>query len=315
VAVRAGSKRAGRGPALIIMAAGVGRRYGGLKQVEPVGPSGETILDYSVFDALASGFETMVFVVSPETELPLRSRMEATIGLDCRVEYVVQELGNPPLNMPVPPGRRKPWGTAHAVLSCRDHVHLPFAVVNADDFYGRDSFAALAAHLKGAEHPQGMLDFCMVGFPLEQTLTEHGQVARGVCVVDRDGNLVGVHERTKIERRDDRAGYLDENEQWVPIPPGSLASMNMWGFTPEFFPELDEGFREFLREAPGKLTEREYFLPDVVNQLLVRRKAKVKVLTSGEQWLGVTYRADMIRARERIRTLIDKGVYPSRLWG
>lgn len=297
------------------MAAGIGRRYAGLKQVAPVGPTGEIILDYSVFDALAAGFEKVVFVVSEEVEEALRSRVEASFGSACQAEYVLQRLMPLPQGVPNPPGRRKPWGTGHAVLTCQECISTPFAVINADDFYGRGSFTTLMAYLRRAHDRDGLLDLSMVGFPLENTLTEHGQVSRGVCVVNREGYLVEVKERARIEKGDGGPCFLDEGGRWTPIPSGSLASMNMWGFTPGIFPELQESFRGFLKMAHSDLAEVEFLLPEAINQLLVRQRATVKVLPSPEPWYGLTYQADTAQAKERIAALVDAGVYPRRLWG
>jgi hypothetical protein len=302
-------------PAIVIMAAGIGRRFGGLKQIAPVGPAGEIILDYSVFDALAAGFEKVVFVVSEEVEGLLRVRMEASLGRACQVEYVLQKLMSLPHGVPQPPGRKKPWGTGQAVLACQGCISTPFAVINADDFYGRGSFTTLAAYLRWAHDQDGVLDLSMVGFPLEDTLSEHGQVARGVCLVDRKGYLVEVRERAAIEQRVGGAGFLDDGGHWTPIRSGSLVSMNMWGFTPGIFPELNEGFREFLEGAHGNLGETEFLLPEAVNQLLVGQRATVKVLPSPGPWYGLTYQADTARAKERIAALVESGVYPRKLWG
>ena len=295
------------------MAAGIGRRFGSLKQLEAVGPSGEIILDYSVFDALAAGFQKVVFVLSREIEGEFRQRAEATIGQVCEVEFAIQETGG--TDLPLPPARRKPWGTAHAVLVCGDYVRTPFGVINADDFYGSESFARLSDHLNGAQDHPDQLDICMVGFPLENTLTQHGQVSRGVCVIGSDGYLVEVQEQTRIERRGRQVGYLDDREEWVPIPAGRLASMNMWGFTPQFFVELDLGFRAFLEQGTPQLVEAEYRLPDMVHRLLSQRRAKVRVLPSAAPWFGVTYREDLIGVKEHIQALVDRGEYPRRLWG
>ena len=297
------------------MAAGIGRRFGSPKQVEAVGLSGETILDYSVFDALAAGFEKVVFVLSREIEGEFRKRVEATIGLACEVDYVIQALEPTPSNLSAPSARQKPWGTAHAVLVSQDHVRTPFGVINADDFYGGEAFTRLGAYLKEARDHEGELDVCMVGFPLENTLTKHGQVSRGVCTVGSDGYLIGVQEQTRIERRGRQVGYLDDGEEWVPIPSGRLASMNMWGFTPSFFVELDLGFKAFLQKGGTQLIEGEYRLPDVVHQLLAQGRAKVKVLPSAGQWFGVTYRQDITEVKGHIKALVDKGEYPRRLWG
>ena len=295
------------------MAAGIGRRFGSPKQVEAVGPSGETILDYSVFDALAAGVQKGGFVLSREVEAEFRKRVEATIGLACEVEYAIQEFGGS--DLPASPARRKPWGTAHAVMVCRDHVSMPFGVINADDFYGSESFARLSGYLKDAEDHECGLDICMVGFPLENTLTKHGHVARGVCVVGSNGFLIEVQEQTRIERRGRQVGYLNDREEWVPIPAGRLASMNMWGFTPLLFVELDLGFKAFLQKGTPHLVEGEYRLPDVVHQLLAQGRAKVKVLPCAVQWFGVTYREDIIGVKRHIKALVDRGEYPRRLWG
>jgi len=304
-----------QGPTLVVMAAGVGRRFGSPKQVEAVGPSGEIILDYSVFDALAAGFQKVVFVLSREIEGEFRKRVGATIGRACEVEYVVQELSPLPSDPPAPSARRKPWGTAHAVLVCKEYVRTPFGVINADDFYGSESFTRLSGYLKEAHDHEGELDICMIGFPLENTLTKHGQVSRGVCVVGSDGYLIGVQEQTRIERRGRQAGYLDDRGEWVPIPSGTLASMNMWGFTPSFFVDLDLGFRAFLQKGTTQLVEAEYRLPEVVHQLLAQGRAKVKVLPCAGQWFGITYRQDISGVKDHIKALVDKGEYPRRVWG
>jgi len=297
------------------MAAGLGRRFGGLKQIEPVGPSEEILLEYSVFDALLAGFERVVFVVSGKTEEPLRELIQARIGGICPVDYVQQQLLPLPPGVNMPASRSKPWGTAHAVLSCARHVRSRFAVINADDFYGRGSFLTLGTFMGNLEDRQAVLDIGMVGFPLENTLTEHGSVARGVCALDQDGYLLEVRERTKIERHADSVGYVDALGRWTPIPPGSLASLNMWGFPPLFFQHLEEGFRDFLVAGDPELAEREFFLPEFVNQLLLQSKARVRVLPTQETWFGVTYRDDLPRARQRIGDLIKAGVYPRSLWG
>jgi hypothetical protein len=297
------------------MAAGLGRRFGGPKQIQPVGPSGEILLEYSVYDALAAGFERVVFVVSQQTEEPLRELMQPRIGGVCPMDFVLQQLLPLPIGVRLPPSRSKPWGTAHAVLSCASQVETRFAVINADDFYGRGSFLDLGIYLNRVEEQHAVLNIALVGFPLENTLTEHGSVARGVCAVDGDGNLLEVRERTKIERRAEGIGYLDSLNRWTPIPQGSLASMNMWGFTPPFFQHLEDGFREFLAAEVEDLAEREFFLPEFVNRLLLQGMARVKVLPSQESWYGVTYREDLPRARQHIGALIEHGVYPRSLWG
>jgi NDP-sugar pyrophosphorylase family protein len=302
----------GQGLTLVVMAAGLGRRFGGPKQIEPVGPSGEILLEYSVYDALTAGFDRVVFIVSGQTEAPLREIVQARLRGVCKVDYIQQKLSPLPPDVHLPAPRTKPWGTAHAVLSCAHQIESRFAVINADDFYGRDAFLQLGAYLNRLEMQPVTLEIGMVGYPLENTLTEHGAVARGVCVVDADGYLVEIRERTKIERRAEGVGYRDSHDRWNPIPPGSLASMNMWGFPPHIFQHLEAGFQEFL--AVEDVAEREFFLPDFVNQLILDGKARVRVLATPESWFGVTYREDMPRARQRLSDLIEAGVYPRSLW-
>jgi len=305
----------GQGLTLVVMAAGLGRRFGGPKQIEPVGPSGEILLEYSVYDALTAGFDRVVFIVSGQTEAPLREIVQARLRGVCKVDYIQQKLSPLPPDVHLPAPRTKPWGTAHAVLSCAQQIESRFAVINADDFYGRESYLQLGAYLNRLEMQPVTLEIGMVGYPLENTLTEHGAVARGVCVVDADGYLVEIRERTKIERRAEGVGYRDSHDRWNPIPSGSLASLNMWGFLPTVFQHLERSFREFLAESGLELTEREFFLPDFVNQLILDGKARVRVLATPESWFGVTYREDMVRARQRLSALIEAGEYPRSLWG
>ena len=298
------------------MAAGLGRRFGGPKQIQPVGPSGEILLEYSVYDALAAGFGRVVFVVSQQTEAPLRVLMQPRIGGVCPMEFVLQQLLPLPTGVRLPPSRSKPWGTAHAVLSCAGQVESRFAVINADDFYGRGSFLSLGIYLNHVEEQQAVLDIALVGFPLENTLTEHGSVAAW-RVRGRWGRKPARGAGTDEDRSDGRMALATWIllTGWTPIPQGSLASMNMWGFMPPFFQHLEEGFREFLAAEDEDLAEREFFLPEFVNRLLLQGKARVKVLPSQESWYGVTYREDLPRARQHIGALIEHGVYPRNLWG
>ena len=301
-------------PGLIVMAAGIGSRYGGLKQIEPIGPGGEIILDYSIYDARQAGFGKIVFVIKTEIQQAFHARIEQTIGQHCEIDYAFQELGNLPKGFEVPQGRRKPWGTAHAVLSCQHLVDIPFGVINADDFYGRTSFQALGAYLRTALDRDDVYDFCMVGYNLKNTLTDHGHVARGVCTVDQAGYLEEVRERTRIEKFNGEAKYTENGETWIDIPGDSLVSMNMWGFTPSVFNELGGRFSNFLNDYRDNLMNAEYFLPDVVNQLLEEKKAMVKVLQTQEQWFGVTYKEDRTRVKNAVQELIQQGVYPENLW-
>ncbi len=301
-------------PDLIVMAAGIGNRYGGLKQIEPIGPDGEIILDYSIYDAKRAGFGKIVFVINKEIEQAFRARIDQTIGQHYKIAYVLQELGNLPQEIEIPQGRQKPWGTAHAVLSCQHLIDTPFAVINADDFYGRTSFQVLGAYLRSAQDKDDVYDFCMVGYNLKNTLTDHGYVARGVCTVDTAGYLEEVCERTRIEKFNGEVKYTENGETWIDIAGDSLVSMNMWGFTPVMFDELDGRFSNFLNEHRDNLINAEFFLPDVVNQLLEEKKAMVKVLQTQEQWFGVTYKDDKSRVKDAVLELIKQGIYPDKLW-
>lgn len=301
-------------PTLVVLAAGIGRRYGGLKQLDPIGPNGEIIIDYSIYDALNAGFGKVVFVVKQEIEEAVRERVGRAIEKRCETAYVMQRIGDLPEGFEAPPERQKPWGTAHATLSCKNVVHSPFGVINADDFYGRYSYKTLCDYLKNARDRHGVYDYSMVGYVLENTLTEHGHVARGVCTVDQDGFLVEIHERTRIEKFGEISKYTEGGEHWVEIPKGSIVSMNMWGFTPSLFSELEARFPRFLQKNSDNIQKAEYFLPDVVDDLLKETRATVKVLSTNERWYGVTYQQDKPRVNQAIRDLIRRGVYPENLW-
>jgi NDP-sugar pyrophosphorylase family protein len=301
-------------PDLIVMAAGIGSRYGGLKQIEPIGPDGEIILDYSIYDAKRAGFGKVVFVINKEIKAEFQARIDQTIGQQCEIAYVLQDLEYLPLGVGIPEGRQKPWGTAHAVMSCQHLVDTPFAVINADDFYGRTSFQMLSDYLRSAQDQDEVYDFCMVGYNLNNTLTDYGYVARGVCTMDRDGYLKEVHERTRIEKFNGEVKYTENGKTWIDIAGDSLVSMNMWGFTPVIFKELDRKFVQFLHEKQENLINAEYFLPDVVNQLLEEKKAMVKVLPTQERWFGITYKDDKFRVKKAVRELIVGGIYPESLW-
>jgi NDP-sugar pyrophosphorylase family protein len=301
-------------PTLVVMAAGIGSRYGGLKQIDPVGPNGEIIIDYSVYDALSAGFGKVVFILRREIEAAFREGVGRRIESHLPTHYVFQGLDDLPEGVSVPSGREKPWGTAHAVLCCRDVVDGPFAVINADDFYGRSSFGALADHLRAAQDTPDAYDYCMVGYVLERTLTQHGHVTRGICSVDDEGNLEEIHERHKVKRLSDRVCYSEDDRTWIEIPEDSPVSMNMWGFTPSLFAELEARFPDFLREA-GDDPKAEFLLPEVVSDLLAEGRARVRVLPTQERWFGVTYPQDKAWVKAGIRELIESGVYPSPLWG
>jgi len=258
-------------------------------------------LDYSVYDARRSGFGKIVFVINRESEGEFRSRIDESIGKQSEVEYVHQDLDNLPDGFQVPAGRAKPWGTAHAVLSCRDAVDGPFAVINADDFYGRTAYESLSEFLQHSKPKEAGYSFCMIGYQLKNTLTEHGYVSRGICSVDPNGNLSEVRERTHIQKFGE---VID-----------SVASMNIWGFTTGLFNELDDRFERFLVESRANPTKAEFYLPELVNQLLGEGKAVVKVLPTSDRWFGVTYKDDLERVREAMKKKIDQGDYPVKLWG
>ena len=303
------------GPAMIVMAAGIGSRYGGLKQIEPIGPNGEIILDYSVYDAQHAGFQKFIFVINREIDLVFRERIERTIGKSSEVDYVYQELHKLPNSFRVPPNRKKPWGTAHAVLSCRDVIDSNFAVINADDYYGRSAYQVLADNLQNAGSQSAANEFYMVGYQLKNTLTEHGYVSRGICEIDDDGKLISVHERTRIQRIDGIVKFSENGRTWIEIPEESVASMNIWGFTTELLDDLDAQFEYFLIENRDNLNTAEYFLPEVINRLLEQKLITVKVLPTSENWFGVTYQEDVRSVAEALRKKIEKGMYPKKLWG
>lgn len=301
-------------PELVVMAAGIGSRYGGgVKQIDPVGPSGEIILDYAVYDALQAGFGKVIFVLSRKIIDDFRRGIGSAIEKRVDTAYVLQELDALPDGYSLPPDRAKPWGTAHAVLSAEDVVTKPFAVINADDFYGGTSFQVLGEYLASAQDKGGFYDYCMVGFVLRNTLTPHGHVARGICTVDHEGYLAKVVERTKIEQAGEGARYSEDGENWIDISADSIVSMNMWGFTPSFMAELAQRFPAFLDKNIN--TEKgEYFAPSVVNELVAEGKAKVKVLPTDEKWIGVTYKQDKASVIEAVAAKVAAGLYPESLW-
>ena len=300
-------------PTLVIMAAGIGSRYGGLKQIDPIGPSGEIIIDYSVYDALGAGFGKVVFVVREEIKSALKERIDRSIAKRCETAYVIQRTENVPAGFAVPPEREKPWGTGHAVLCCRDIVDTPFAVINADDFYGRSAYQTLCDYLRQAEDRNGRYDYSMVGYPLEKTLSEHGQVTRGVCTVSGEGFLMEIDERAGIEKSNASAQYTEDGTNWVAIPQGSLVSMNMWGFTPSLFSELEARFALFLAKS-GRGLKAEFLLPDLIGSLVAEKKAQVKVLSTDACWFGVTYQQDRPWVKRAIGSLIQAQIYPADLW-
>lgn len=301
-------------PVLIIMAAGLGSRYGGLKQMEPVDGDGRLIIDYSLYDAHKAGFETVIFVVSERNERDFRETIGRRISKKMKAHYAVQRLEDIPAGFAVPDGRTKPWGTAHAVLSAKKFVESPFAAINADDFYGAAAFKEIYDFLANEtdEHTHAM-----VGYNIENTLTENGFVARGVCKADQHGNLVEIVERTHIETRPGGAAYTEDGgESYTFLPAGTVVSMNMWGFHESMMDEIENRFAAFLSENLTKNPLKcEYFLPYIPNALLHEGKASVKVLPTRCKWYGVTYSEDMPVVKAAISRMREDGTYPGDLWG
>ncbi len=302
-------------PVLVIMAAGMGSRYGGLKQIDPIDNQGHIIMDFSIFDAKRAGFEKVVFIIKKENEADFREAIGNRIEKVMDVEYAFQDLHNIPEGFAVPEDRVKPWGTAHAVLSCIDIVDGPFAVINADDYYGRDAFQKIYDFLSTTQDDD-KYRYTMVGYKLENTLTENGHVARGICTIDENGYLEQVVERTRIERRGEGAAFTeDEGETWTEVATDAVVSMNMWGFSASFLAEIKKGFAAFLEEGLQKNPLKcEYFLPSVVTRLLEEGKATVSVLTSQDKWYGVTYKEDKAVVMAAIQNMKDNGVYPEEVW-
>jgi NDP-sugar pyrophosphorylase family protein len=295
-------------PTLLILAAGMGGRYGGLKLTEPVGPGGETIVDYSIYDARRAGFGRIVFVIRRDIEQQVKEMAGARFGRHLAVEYVYQELAKLPPGFHVPAGRTKPWGTTHAILMAASTIREPFAVMNVDDFYGPESYRALVHHLQA-----GTTDYAMVGYVLRNTLSDFGVVARAVCQVSSDGFLEKIVELKGIEREGGHARNTEAADGEARLTGNEIVSMNMWGFTPQAFDQLREHFQKFL-QLHGADPEAECFIPNTVNEMLVAREARIKVLRSSDSWFGVTYREDHPRAVESIRHLIEAGYYPKKLW-
>ena len=302
-------------PVLVVMAAGMGSRYGGLKQIDPVDKEGHIIMDFSIYDAVRAGFKKVVFIIKKENEADFKAAIGDRISKIIEVAYVFQDLNNLLEGYSIPEGRVKPWGTGHAILSCLDEVDGPFAVINADDYYGSHAFQMAYDFLSQNEEGD-TYSYMMVGYKLENTLTDNGHVARGVCVTDEDGHLVKINERTHIEKREDGAAYTeDDGKTWVEIPEGSTVSMNMWGFSASILKELKDRFSKFLDEnLEGNPLKCEYFLPFVVDELLIEKKATVKVLKSMDKWYGVTYKEDKPVVVAAIQKLKDEGLYPQKLW-
>ena len=303
-------------PVLVVMAAGMGSRYGGLKQIDPVGSCGEAILDYSVYDAHEAGFETIVIIIKEAIKKDFMETVGARLAqAPVEIRYAYQELDHLPAGYTCPEGRTKPWGTSHAVLCAKEAVDgAPFAVINADDYYGKSAFKTIYDALCKAEDTD-KFDYCMVGYEVGKTVTENGSVARGVCYTNEEGYLTEVVERTRIEKQPDGIRYTEDGENWVDLTEDTIVSMNMWGFTPSFLDEIEKGFAAFLDDAlKNNPLKGEYFLPFVVQTLLSADRATVKVMTSPDKWYGVTYAADKPVIVAALREKTAEGLYPDGLW-
>ncbi len=302
-------------PVLVIMAAGMGSRYGGLKQIDPVDREGHIIMDFSIFDAKRAGFEKVVFIIKRENEKDFKEAVGHRMEQVMDVAYVFQDIDKIPKGFQVPEGRVKPWGTAHAVLCAMDEVDGPFAVINADDYYGRHAFQVIYDYLTTHEDDE-KYRYTMVGYRLKNTVTDNGHVSRGVCELDPEKHLVAINERTRIEKRDGGIAYSeDDGKTWISLDPDTLVSMNMWGFTQSMMEEIRRGFPGFLEKGLSENPMKcEYYLPSVVSGLLAEDRASVTVLESEDKWYGVTYKEDKPVVVEAIQSLKDAGIYPQDLW-
>lgn len=304
-----------KAPSLVIMAAGMGSRYGGLKQITPVGPHGEKLMEYSIYDALSAGFGEVVFVIKHEIDRAFREQIGDELAKHVPVKYVYQELCNLPAGFSVPPGRVKPWGTGHAVLCCREALDGPFAVINADDYYGQESYYLLRDFL-AREPDKTCLHMAMAGYLLKNTLTENGYVSRGVCSVDADGYLTHVVERAHIEQRDGRAMFTeDDGATWEPLPLDCLVSMNCWAFPEGTLQHFERLFSRFLSSPDFRPEKSEFYLPFAVSSLIEEGQADVRVLHTPDKWYGMTYPKDREAVAKALARMVDEGKYPSPLWG
>jgi NDP-sugar pyrophosphorylase family protein len=296
---------------LLFLAAGMGSRYGGLKQLDQFGPNGETLMEYSIYDGIKAGFEKIIFVIRRDFEQAFKETYIDKIKDKVEVDYVFQELNALPAGFSIPEGREKPWGTGHAIMVAKDVINEPFAVVNADDFYGREAYQIIHDFLATLDKYDSTT-YTIIGYPLAKTLSEHGHVSRGVCEVDKDGNLIEVIERLKIAREKNGIYYHEDGNSF-PLPEDTSVSMNLMGFDPTFFNYLEKYFVDFLKESIDNL-KSEYLLPTVVNKLAVTNQVKVKVLKTDAQWFGVTYQEDRPIVIKKIKDMVEKGIYPSHLW-
>lgn len=303
-------------PVLVVMAAGMGSRYGGLKQMDPIGPNGELIIDFSLYDARRAGFETAICIIKEAIREDFEAILEKGAAKGMEIKYAFQELTDIPEGIEIPEGRVKPWGTSHAILAARDLIDGPFAVINADDYYGPEAFKIMYDYLSKAEDGE-KYDYCMAAYQIENTLTENGSVARGVCRTDEKGRLTGIDERLKIQRNGDVIQFTeDDGASWTDVADGTPVSMNLFGFTGSFMEELKKGLKpdleRILKENPLK---GEYLLPVTVSKLIEGGKAEVAVLRCPEKWYGVTYKEDRPAIVEAMKAKKDAGLYPENLWG
>jgi dTDP-glucose pyrophosphorylase len=300
---------------LVILAAGMGSRYGGLKQIDPVGPDNSIIIDYSIFDALKNGFNKVVFIIKKENEQLFREVIGDKVSEHIKVEYVFQSTDKLPEGFTCPEERVKPWGTAHAVYCCKGVVNEPFMVINSDDFYGRGAFETVANWIERTDFSGDTYKFAMAGYYLKNTLTDNGTVSRGVCEVDANGQLIDVVERTKIKRVDGKISYTEDEENWTALPEDVLCSMNCWCFPASVIDEIEAYLIEFLKnEVPNNPLKSEFFLPFLVRDLLKEGKCTVDVLETKDKWFGVTYKEDKPDVVKSVQALVDDGVYPEKLW-
>ncbi len=297
-------------PTLLILAAGMGSRYGGLKQIDRIGPSGEAIIDYSIYDAIRAGFGKVVFVIRRELEQDFRDFFETKLKGKIQMEFVYQELDNVPEGIAISPDRVKPWGTGHAILVAAGKINEPFVAINADDFYGRGAYQAIAGYFDKNENPT---DHCMVGYRLGLTLSDFGTVSRGVCARDEQDFLQSIEEVTNIGKKGDQIGYEDASGSWHTLTGNEVVSMNIWGFYPGIFEIFRDGFERFIRNA-GDHPKAEYYIASPLMDMIKSGRGRVKILETDDRWFGVTYRDDKSSAIKRINALIEQGQYPANLW-
>lgn len=304
----------GKKPVLVIMAAGMGSRYGGLKQMDPIGGKGELIIDFSLYDAWRAGFETAVCIIKKEIEADFKAIMDRGAAKRMRLKYAYQEIRDVPEGFQIPEERKKPWGTGHALLQAKPLIHGPFAVINADDYYGRDAFVSAYDYLSRAGD-RGSCDYCMIGYSIENTLTENGHVARGVCALTPEGYLADIQERTKIRRKRGAIQFTQDDEHWTTLPEGTPVSMNFFGFTPSFLEELEQRFPEALAQIlANDPLKGEFYVPLAVGELIREDRARVKVIPSLDKWHGVTYKEDKALVTAAMEEKKQAGFYPADLW-